>query len=106
MTCKTSRNYVVTDTNKKSTFIHLPPKSVWLFKTPADVYYSKYDMNKCREFFDSTLKDMKKENKIKNYSYDSRNNTFTIEIDGIPNIKINLFEDNDTIRFEISNPNY
>jgi hypothetical protein len=86
--------------------IPLPANSVWLFKTPTDIYYSKYDVNKCMKFFDSVLKDMKQNNKIRNYYYDNDQKTYTIEIEGEFNIKINLIGDSDTRRYGISNPNY
>jgi len=100
------QTYTVNYSNSKKIDIPLPGNSVWLFKTPTDIYYSKYNINKCRGFFDSVLKDMKQDNKIKHYYYNSDEKTYTIEIDGEFNIKINLIGDNDTRRFGISSPNY
>lgn len=98
--------YTVTYLDSTKVDIPLPPNSVWLFKTPTDIYYSKYDVNKCRGFFNSVLKEMKQDNKISNYYYDNDQKTYTIEIKGDPNIKINLIGDSDTRRYGISNPNY
>ncbi|MGH4123860.1 MAG: hypothetical protein ACREV6_13115 [Clostridium sp.] len=98
--------YTVTHLDSTKVDIPLPPNSVWLLKTPTDIYYSKYDVNKCREFFNSVLKEMKQDNKIRNYYYDNDQKTYTIEIKGTPNIKITLIGDSDTRRYGISNPNY
>lgn len=93
--------------NDRRINIPLPKKSVWLFKTPTDFYYSKYDVKKCMEFFESTLYQMKQNNEIKNYFYDINKKTFTVEIEGsATNIIISLIGDSDTRRYGISDPNY
>ena len=92
--------------NSEKINIPLPANSVWLFKTPTDIYYSKYDVNKCKEFFDSVLNDMKHDRKIKRYYYANDQKIYTIEIEGNPNIEINLIGDGDTRRYGISDPNY
>lgn len=98
--------YTVSYLNSRKIDIPLPVNSVWLFKTPTDIYYSNQNVNKCREFFDSVLTDMKQNNKIRNYYYNNEQKIYTIEIDGGANIKINLIGDSDTRRYGISNPNY
>ena len=96
------QTYTVNYLNSKKIDIPLPGNSVWLFKTPTDIYYSKYNIDKCQGFFDSVLKDMKQDNKIKNYYYNSEEKTYTIEIDSEYNIKINLIGDSDARRYGIS----
>jgi hypothetical protein len=99
-------NHIVSYLDSREIAIPLPANSVWLFETPNNIYYSKYDVNKCRKFFDSVLKGMKQNNKIMNYYYDNDQKTYTIEIEGESNIKINLIGDSDTRRYGISNPKY
>jgi energy-coupling factor transporter transmembrane protein EcfT len=98
--------YTVSYLNSRKIDIPLPTNSVWLFKTPTDIYYSKHNVNKCREFFDSVLTDMKQNNKIRKYSYNKEQKIYTIEIDGGVNISINLIGDSDARRYGIFNPNY
>jgi len=98
--------YTVNYSNSKKIDIPLPDGSVWLFKTPTDIYYSKYDVNECKEFFDSVLKEMKEDNKIRKYYYNNDQKTYTIEIENGFNININLIGDSDRRRYGITNPNY
>ncbi|MGV8984400.1 hypothetical protein [Clostridium sp.] len=41
-------NHIVSYLDSREIDIPLPANSVWLFETPHDIYYSEYDVNKCR----------------------------------------------------------
>lgn len=100
------QTHTVIYSGSKKMDIPLPPNSVWLFKTPTDVYYSKYNADKCKDFFHSVLMDMNHNHKIKNYFYDSNENAFIIEVEGEANVKIDLIGDSDNRRYGISDPKY
>ncbi|MTI69732.1 MAG: hypothetical protein FH751_05680 [Firmicutes bacterium] len=82
--------------------IELPDKSVWLFKTPTDVYHSKYSVKYCKKYFEYNLKKLRKDKKISNYTYNNKESCYIVTIKPKIIFKINFIENLDTRRFSIT----
>lgn len=87
--------------NTEIDFIKLPSGSVWLFKTPTDIFYNKRNCKKCIEYFSSELDRMKREGKIDNYQFDKSDNKFTIDVNGHESAEIVFIGDTDQRRYGI-----
>ncbi|OPJ61584.1 hypothetical protein [Clostridium chromiireducens] len=98
-----TNNYTVHYKKDKELSIPLPSNSAFLFKTPTEIYYNKYDINKCKSFFDSTLNKMKQNQQIGNYNFNDSEQKYIIEIDDQLTVEIYLIGNEDSRRYGISN---
>ncbi|MTI67368.1 MAG: hypothetical protein FH753_12340 [Firmicutes bacterium] len=88
--------------NNEKLKIKLPDKTVWLFKTPTDVYYSKYSVKYCKKYFENNLNNLKKAKKISNYTYNNKESCYIVTIKPKIIFKINFIENPDARRFSIT----
>lgn len=89
----------------KKISINLPPNSVFLFRSPESVFYSKCNQNKCIKFFNKDLNIMKKNNLIKSYSYNEKLEEFDVLINNQVGFTIKLIKHdgvNDIRKYSVS----
>lgn len=82
--------------------IKLPSKSVFLFRSPEQVYYSSNNSGQCKEFFNETLSEEKNNNQIIGYSYNSIKKEFIVNINKKDEFKIDFIGDIDDRRYAVS----
>lgn len=82
--------------------VYLPPKSVYLYRTPTKVYYSNCNYNQCINFFNKNLLLMKNSKKIKDYNYDNSTYKFYIILNNNKHFQIQIDKnDNNTVYYDI-----
>lgn len=89
------------NSNLTDVTIDLPPKSVFLFKTPTKVYYSKCTENQCINFFHESLTLMKSKTKIKDFNFDNSQNKYNIILNNNKHFEIFIIK-NEKTRYGIS----
>lgn len=82
--------------------LKLPENSVWLFKVPDAVYYSKNDVEHCKKFFDNNLKKLQNDEEISDYTYNSEQNYYMVTIKPKYSFEISLIGNSDKRRFSIT----